>query len=61
MINFNACGMFIKLAKITIKPEKMYIAHIVGVKIVVTLAILLIPPTTTKPINTAQTKPITQA
>ena len=46
-------------AKITINPEIIYKTHIVGVSIVVTFAILLIPPTTTIPISIAATRPIT--
>ena len=39
----------------------IYIAHIVGTKIVVILAILLIPPTVTSPINIAITSQTSQA
>ena len=60
MINIIAWGIFIKFAKITINPDTMYKIHIVGVRIVVTFAILLIPPTITIPIRIATTKPTSQ-
>ena len=47
--------------KITIKPEIIYKAHIVGVRTVVTFAIPLIPPITTNPIRIAAIRPKTQA
>ena len=49
------------LAKITTKPETIYITHIVGTRIVVILAMLLIPPIVTSPIKIATTSPKIQA
>ena len=57
IINDRAEGIFIKFAIITIKPETMYIIHIVGTSTVVTFAILLIPPIVTIPTKIATIKP----